>query len=87
MSFSVALDIYKQSSSNIGIYLFPQAIEAIASSSGGIQTLIPISHVAFLEVRERKGTSFKVISIFNYFQGISEDYPARHFLENVIVQV
>ena len=40
MSFSVALDIYKQSSYNIYIYFHKQAFEAIASSSGGIQTLI-----------------------------------------------
>ena len=39
VSFSVALDIYKQSSLQY-LYLFPQAFEAIASSSGGIQTLI-----------------------------------------------
>ena len=38
VSFSVALDIYKQSPYNI--YLFPQAFESNDSSSGGIQTLI-----------------------------------------------
>ena len=38
VSFSVALDIYKQSYKYL--YLLPQAFEANASSSGGIQTLI-----------------------------------------------
>ena len=39
VSFSVALDIYKQSSYNIYNY-FHKLCEAIASSSGGIKTLI-----------------------------------------------
>ena len=39
VSFSVALDIYKRSSIYF-FFFFPQACEAIPSSSGGIQNLI-----------------------------------------------
>ena len=65
VSFSVALDIYKQT---IFLqYLFPQAFEAIASSSGGIQTSITDIYMQILHVFHQAALiTLKIVTLVTF---------------------